>query len=162
VALPNIDELSGGLQHMRSRSTPPVTSTPEKQRRAARATPQMAAGAPTTGRRTRRTQTVTQGAPDAGAELPGVSSAALATLPPQELYRREKARRVGKLDNDVMAEAKRMLDEMLAESSKRGGTVKGGRPARRPVAKSSDPVDAMNLEDFDGLDAPEKDAARDE
>ena len=138
---------------MRSRSTPPVPPAPPKQRRAARATPQMAPGAPTTGRRSRRAQAVPAGAPEE-APLPTAHPTPV-VLAPEELYRQEKARRVGKLDNDVMAEAKRMLEEMLAESSKRGGTVKGGRRPARPAAKSSDPVDAMNLEHFDGLDAPD-------
>jgi hypothetical protein len=139
---------------MRSRSTPPSQTAPEKQRRAARATPNMAAGAPTTGRRSRRAQPVASGLAELAPSLP---PAALAVLAPEELYRREKARRERKLDDDVMVEAKRMLDEMLAESSRRGGTVKGGRrPARPAKPASRDPLDAMDLDQFTGLDADEK------
>ena len=138
--------------------------TPPKQRRAARATPQMAPGAPTTGRRSRRAQPAAVGAVAVVADVaPSLPPATLAVLAPEELYRREKARRTRPVENDVMIEAKRILDEMLAESSRRGGTVKGGRrPARPAKPASNDPLDAMNLDEFTGLDAEDKKDGEDE
>jgi len=137
---------------------------PTKQRRAARATSQMAPGAPTTGRRSRRAQPATAGVAAGIAEVaPSLPAASLAVLAPEELYRREKARRTRPVVDDVMVEAKRILDEMLAESSRRGGTVKGGRrPARPAKPASNDPLDAMDLDQFTGLDADEKKDGEDE
>lgn len=50
-----------------------------------------------------------------------------------ELYRREKSRRVSRVDPEVMAEARRLLEEAMTPigGRKRGGTVTVGQAARR-------------------------------
>ncbi|GLC24455.1 hypothetical protein rosag_09680 [Roseisolibacter agri] len=52
---------------------------------------------------------------------------------PGELYRREKSRRVSRVDPAVMAEARRLLEEAMTPigGRKRGGTVTVGQAARR-------------------------------
>ena len=95
--------------------------------------------------------------------LPELPAEVLSALAPEELYRREKARRATQLDSDVMIEARRILAEQMAESGKkRGVTI---TPRGRPPKPKPKPDD-WDLEEY-GEDqvlgrAPKPDAAGDE
>jgi hypothetical protein len=72
----------------------------------------------------------------------------VAVLPPEELYRREKARRSARLDTDLMAEAKQMLAAMLAETgARRGRPVSVGAAAGRP-RKPRPKADEFDLPEY--------------
>jgi hypothetical protein len=56
-----------------------------------------------------------------------------APVQPEELYRQEKSRRVSRVDPEVMAEARRQLEEMMTPlgGRKRGVSLAIGAAARR-------------------------------
>jgi hypothetical protein len=56
-----------------------------------------------------------------------------APVQPEELYRQEKSRRVPRVDPEVMAEARRQLEEMMTPlgGRKRGASLAIGAAARR-------------------------------
>ncbi|WP_284348903.1 hypothetical protein [Roseisolibacter agri] len=115
---------------MRSRTTARRTPPPEQGRTPEVAEPRKRAttrATPPASRRSRR-------APEP-AEVDGSALEAAVPLPtdPGELYRREKSRRVSRVDPAVMAEARRLLEEAMTPigGRKRGGTVTVGQAARR-------------------------------
>lgn len=113
---------------MRSRSTPPSPAPPVppapdgSAARRAGGGARAARGAPRgTGRG------AAQAAPDPESPPPPPA------VPPEELYRREKARRMAGLDADLMAEAKQLFAAMVAETgARRGRPVSVGASAGRP------------------------------
>ena len=129
---------------MRSRSTPPRPAQPGptqppaavaeragRRGRATRSTPPISAS-PTAPRRAARRGMVE---PPRAPSMPEVPTEVLAALAPEELYRREKARRATSIDSDVMLEAKRILAEQMAESGKKRGvtiTPRGRPPKPKP------------------------------
>ena len=94
--------------------------------------------------------------------LPELPDEVLSALAPEELYRREKARRATQLDSDVMAEARRILaEQMEASGKKRGVTI---TPRGRPPKPKPKPDD-WDLEEYGEdqvLGRPEKAVAEGE
>ena len=124
---------------MRSRATARRTPPPEPVRTPEVAEPRKRAttrATPPASRRPRRAEP---------AEVDEESALeAVVPLPadPGELYRREKSRRVSRVDPAVMAEARRLLEEAMTPigGRKRGGTVTVGQAARRrkPALKADE------------------------
>jgi hypothetical protein len=77
--------------------------------------------------------------------LPEPPAEVLSALAPEELYRREKARRATQLDSDVMVEARRILAEQMAESGKKRGVTIS--PRGRPPKPKPKPDD-WDLEEY--------------
>jgi hypothetical protein len=65
-----------------------------------------------------------------------------APVRPEELYQREKSRRVTRVDPSIMAEARKQLEEMMTPlgGRKRGASLQIGAAARRrkPALKSDE------------------------
>ena len=116
---------------MRSRATARRTPPPEPSRAPEVVEPRTrptARATPPASRRARREP----------AREPVEPSALEAVAPPPpadpgELYRREKSRRVSRVDPAVMAEARRLLEEAMTPigGRKKGGTLTVGQAARR-------------------------------
>ena len=139
---------------MRSRSTPPRPATPGqpqpsggvaeragRRARATRATPPPSASATALHRAWRGAVVEAPRAP----MLPELPAEVLSAIAPEELYRREKARRATTLDSDVMIEARRILaEQMEASGKKRGVTI---TPRGRPPKPKPKPDD-WDLEEY--------------
>jgi len=116
---------------MRSRATARRTPPPEPAR-----PPEVAE--PRTRPTTRATPPASRRARRGPEPAPMEPSALEAVAPPppvnaEELYRREKSRRVSRVDPAVMAEARRLLEEAMTPigGRKKGATLTVGQAARR-------------------------------
>ena len=143
---------------MRSRSNPPPphvtpTGTPqphgggggvaERAGRRTRATRQTPSASTTALRRARRGMEPPRS--PMPPMLPELPAEVLSAIAPEELYRREKARRATTLDSDVMIEARRILaEQMEASGKKRGVTI---TPRGRPPKPKPKPDD-WDLEEY--------------
>ena len=114
---------------MRSRATVRRPAPPEPARSTEPTPRARGRAAPPASRRARRSTDPEPVAPaaDEADELPW------ARVQPEELYRQEKSRRVSRVDPEVMAEARRQLEEMMTPlgGRKRGASLAIGAAARR-------------------------------
>ena len=112
---------------MRSRATSRRPAPPEPARSPEPTPRARGRAAPPASRRARRS---TDPEPAAPAE---VDEPTWAPVQPEELYRQEKSRRVSRVDPEVMAEARRQLEEMMTPlgGRKRGASLAIGAAARR-------------------------------
>jgi hypothetical protein len=139
---------------MRSRSTPPRPAAPGsshpptavaervgRRARATRTSPPLSAGSAVQRRARRGVAEPARAVPT----VPELPSELLHVLAPEELYRREKARRAQQIDVDVMTEARQILAAQMAESGKkRGVTI---TPRGRPPKPKPRP-DEFDLEEY--------------
>jgi hypothetical protein len=115
---------------MRSRATARRTAPPEPTRSTEPTPRARGRAAPPASRRAARRSTEPEPVASDAVETDELP---WAPVQPQELYRQEKSRRVSRVDPEIMAEARRQLEEMMTPlgGRKRGASLAIGAAARR-------------------------------